>query len=174
MKSDGLINNAVKMFDQLSKDGLTHEALELFSQIKDKGNMPDVVAYTAVIEAYANAGQSKEALKAFLRMLASGVLPNVYTYSVLIKGLAKGDAKFLGDVKKYVKEMLGKGMKVNAGTCVAIFEGFVREGKVEEGKEFLEEMKRNGFVLDNKGVREVLKGKRGPVVRGLMDILFGK
>ncbi|KAA8536672.1 hypothetical protein F0562_029150 [Nyssa sinensis] len=173
IRSDGLINNAIKMFDALSKDGLTHEALELFGQIKDKGNMPDVVAHTAVIEAYANAGQGKEALKVYLRMLASGVAPNAYTYTVLIKGLANsGDAKLLGDAKKYVMEMMGKGMKPNAGTYVAVFEAFAREGKVEEGREFLVQMKAKGFVPDEKAVREVLREKRGPVFRSIMNLIF--
>ncbi|KAJ4850280.1 hypothetical protein Tsubulata_038921 [Turnera subulata] len=167
----GLVNNAVKMFDALSKDGLTHEALELFRQIKDKGHMPDVVAHTAVVEAYATAGHSKEALKVFLRMLASGVAPNAYTYSVLIKGLA-ADGKLLGEAKKYVMEMIGKGMRPNAGTYTAVFEAFVREEKVEEGREFLVKMKENGFVPDEKSVREVLGNKRGPVVRSVINILF--
>lgn len=57
MRTEGLTNHAVKMFDALSKDGRTHEALELFAQINDRGHMPDVVAHTAVIEAYANAGE---------------------------------------------------------------------------------------------------------------------
>ncbi|KAF8038660.1 hypothetical protein BT93_B1256 [Corymbia citriodora subsp. variegata] len=56
MRTEGLNDYAVKMFDALSKDGRTHEALELFGQIKDKGHMPDVVAHTAIIEAYCNAG----------------------------------------------------------------------------------------------------------------------
>ncbi|GMH26083.1 hypothetical protein Nepgr_027926 [Nepenthes gracilis] len=172
MRSEGLINNAVKMFDGLSKDGLTHEALELFREIKDKGNMPDVVAHTAVIEAYANAGQSKEALKVYLRMLSSGVAPNAYTYMVLIKGLA-GDGK-LADAKKYLLEMMGKGMKPNAGTYTAVFECFVKEQKVDEGREFLKEMNLMGFLPAEKAVREVFKGKRGPVVRSVMDILFAE
>ncbi|PON69541.1 Tetratricopeptide-like helical domain containing protein [Parasponia andersonii] len=173
MRTDGLLNNAVKMFDGLSKDGLTHEALELFSQIKDKGNMPDVVAHTAVVEAYANAGQTKEALKVFLRMLAAGVAPNAYTYSVLVKGLA-ADPKFLGDAKKYVMEMMAKGMKPNAGTYAAVFEAFAREEKEEEAREFLEQMRDRGFVPDEKAVREVLSSKRGPVFRSVIHILFGK
>ncbi|XP_044483747.1 pentatricopeptide repeat-containing protein At4g38150-like [Mangifera indica] len=172
MRTEGLTNNAVKMFDALSKDGLTHEALELFSQIKDKGHMPDVVAHTAVVEAYMNAGQSKEGVKVFLRMLACGVAPNAYTYSVLIKGLA-GDAR-LDDTQKYLMEMMAKGMRPNAGIYTAVFEAFVREKKVEEGKEFLEQMKKKGFVADEKAVREVLNSKRDPVFRGVMDILFGK
>ncbi|CAO2828918.1 unnamed protein product [Amaranthus hypochondriacus] len=163
MRTEGLMNNAVKMFDEMSKDGLTHEALEMFREIKDKGKMPDVVGFTAVIEAYANAGQCKDAHKVYLKMLASGVLPNAYTYSVLVKSLARG-GMFL-EVKKYVLEMLDKGMRPNAGTCVTVFEAFGREKKEEEGRELLKEMKGRGFVGDEKSVREVLKGKRGPFVR---------
>ncbi|EXB57577.1 hypothetical protein L484_022684 [Morus notabilis] len=173
MSSDGLLNNAVKMFDGLSKDGLTHAALELFAQIKDKGEMPDVVAHTAVIEAYANAGQTKEALKVFLRMLASGVAPNTYTYAVLIKGLA-ANPKFLGDAKKHVLEMMSKGMRPNASVYAAVFEAFARERKEEEAREFLVQIRERGFVPVEKAVREAMKDKRGPVFRSVMSILFGK
>jgi len=161
------------MFDALSQQGLTHEALELFSQIKDKNQMPDVVANTAIIEAYANADQPKEALKAYMRMLASGVCPNAYTYTVLIKGLAF-DAKFLKDAKKYLLEMMEKGMRPNAETYGAVFEGLVKEEKIDEAEKLLEEMKGKGFVPDEKAVREVLSNKRGPVVRTVINILFGK
>ena len=172
MRTEGLMNNAVKMFDEMSKDGLTHEALEMFREIKDKGKLPDVVGFTAVIEAYANAGKCKDAHKVYLKMLASGVLPNAYTYSVLVKSLAGGG--MLLEVKKYVLEMLEKGMRPNAGTCVAVFEAFVREKEEEEGRELLKEMKGRGFIGDEKSVREVLKGKRGPFVRYVMDTLFAK
>eukprot|EP00257_Ricinus_communis_P021960 XP_015581558.1 pentatricopeptide repeat-containing protein At4g38150 isoform X1 [Ricinus communis] len=173
MRSEGLLNSAVKMFDALSKDGLTHEALELFSQIKNKGHMPDVVAYTAVIEAYANAGgQSKEALKAFMRMLAAGVAPNAYTYTVLIKGLA-GDGK-LADANKYVLEMMGKGMRPNAGTYSTVFEAYAKAQKVDEAKLLLQQMKGKGFVPEEKAVREVLNNKRGQVFRTVINILFDK
>jgi pentatricopeptide repeat protein len=170
---DGLLNHAVKMFDALSKQGLTHEALELFGQIKDKGQMPDVVAHTAIVEAYANAGQPKEALKAYIRMLASGVCPNAYTYAVLIRGLV-GDDKFMKDAKKYVLEMMEKGMKPNAETYAAVFEGLVREEKVDEAVKLLEEMKSKGFVPDEKAVKEVLSNKRGHIFRTVISILFGK
>ncbi|KAJ9178315.1 hypothetical protein P3X46_010209 [Hevea brasiliensis] len=120
MLSEGLINNAIKMFDALSKVGLTHEALELFSQIKDKSHMPDVAAHTAVIEVYANAGRSKEAPKVFLRMLACGVAPNAYTYTVPAKAVAT-DGK-LADAKKYIWEMISKGIRPNVGTYTAVFQ----------------------------------------------------
>ncbi|KAK1571984.1 hypothetical protein Q3G72_025707 [Acer saccharum] len=171
MRTEGLTNSAVKMFDALSKDGLTHEALQLFSQIKDKGHMPDVVAHTAVIEAYANAAQSTQAINVFLRMLASGVAPNAYTYTVLIKGLA-ADAKSFADAQKYLLEMMGKGMHPNAATYTAVFEAFVREQKLDEAREFLQQMKIKGFLPNEKAVREVITSKRGQVYREVINILF--
>lgn len=175
IREDGLMNSAVKMFDGLSQDGLTHEALELFSQIKDKGNMPDVIAHTAVMEAYVNAGQGKEAHKVFLRMLASGVLPNAYTYRVVIRGLAEsGEVKMVKEAKKYVGEMVGRGMRPNAGTCVGVFEGLVKVGLEDEGREMLETLKEKGVVPEENKVRDVLKNKRGPVYRTVMSVLYGK
>ncbi|KAF2318930.1 hypothetical protein GH714_011843 [Hevea brasiliensis] len=131
------------------QDGLTHEALELFSQIKDKGHMPDVVAHTAVVEAYANAGQSKEALKALA-----------------------ADGK-LADANKYILEMMSKGMRPNAATYAAVFEAYAKEQKEDQAREFLQQMKQKGFVPDEKAVREVLD-KRGQVFRTVINILFNK
>ncbi|XP_022156341.1 pentatricopeptide repeat-containing protein At4g38150-like [Momordica charantia] len=175
MRTDGLQNSAVKMFDALSKDGRTHEALQLFSIIKEKGHMPDVVAHTAVIEAYVNAGQRKEAHKVYLRMLASGVTPNAYTYTVLIKGLA-ADPKFVGDAKTHLLEMMGRGLRPNAGTYTAVFEALARESRVEEAREFMRQMEAKGFVANEKDVKEVLNAKRvrGPLFRTLINILFNK
>ncbi|KAL2477693.1 Tetratricopeptide repeat (TPR)-like superfamily protein [Forsythia ovata] len=174
-REDGLMNSAVKMFDGLSQDGLTHEALELFSQIKDKGKMPDVVAHTAVIEAYVQASQAKEAHKVYLRMLASGVLPNAYTYRVLIRGLVKsGEAKMVKEAQKYVGEMVGRGMRPNATICVETFEGLVKVGLDKEGREMLEMLKEKGFVPEENKVRESLKNKRGTVYRTVMSVLYGK
>ncbi|QCE07193.1 pentatricopeptide repeat-containing protein At4g38150-like [Vigna unguiculata] len=170
---DGLLNHAVKMFDALSKEGLTHEALELFAQIKDKGHMPDVVAHTAILEAYANAAQPKEAHKVYMRMLASGVSPNAYTYAVLVTALA-ADAKFVKDASKYLLEMMDKGMKPNAKTYTSVFEGLLKEERLDEATRLLEQMKAKGFVPDEKAVREVVSNKRGQVFRNLINLLFGR
>ncbi|KAK4273348.1 hypothetical protein QN277_021769 [Acacia crassicarpa] len=135
--------------------------------------MPDVVAHTAIIEAYANAAQPKEALKVYMRMLASGVSPNAYTYTVLIKGLTS-DSKFFGDAKKYLLEMMEKGMTPNAATYTAVFEALARDYKAEEATEFLKQMKAKGFVADEKAVRELLSSNRGPIFRTVLSILFGR
>ncbi|GKB91344.1 pentatricopeptide repeat-containing protein [Tanacetum coccineum] len=121
--------------------------------------MPQVIAHTAVIQAYADAGKPKDALKVFERMLACGVLPNAYTYSVLVNCLAgSGEWKMVKEGVKWFCEMMGKGIRPNAETCVALFEGVVKCGKMEEGRELVRKMKGFGFQVDEKGVREVIKG----------------
>ncbi|CAD5171472.1 pentatricopeptide repeat-containing protein At4g38150-like [Musa acuminata AAA Group] len=172
MRTEGLTNHAIKMFDALSKDGLIHEALQLLTIIKDKGTMPDVVAHTAVLEAYANAGgHAKEAIRTYERMLASGVSPNAYTFAVLIKGLAK-DGR-LPESRKYLLEMMGRGMRPNAGTYIAVFEAYLREQREDDARALLEEMREKGFMPEENAVRETI-GKRGQVYRGIMNLLFGK
>ncbi|KAL6125771.1 hypothetical protein ACLB2K_073825 [Fragaria x ananassa] len=71
-------------------------------------------------------------------------LPQVF----LIKGLAV-DADFFGDAKKYLIQMLDKGMYPNAATYTAVLEGLGRQEdkKAEEvGKDSLEVMMAKGFV----------------------------
>ncbi|XP_062002101.1 pentatricopeptide repeat-containing protein At4g38150-like [Rosa rugosa] len=171
----GVILSVVKMVEGLSMDGYNLEAAEIGAEVMDKGNMPGVVVFTGIIEEYAKMGRTLDALKAYKRMLASKVTPNSYTYSILIETLAgDADPKFLVVAKKYMLEMMGMGMKPNALTYTAVFKGFAQRGKTEEAKQFLEDMKAKGFEPDEKAVREVLMGRRGPMVRSLFNILFGK
>nr|XP_011466370.1 PREDICTED: pentatricopeptide repeat-containing protein At1g74850, chloroplastic-like [Fragaria vesca subsp. vesca]XP_011466371.1 PREDICTED: pentatricopeptide repeat-containing protein At1g74850, chloroplastic-like [Fragaria vesca subsp. vesca]XP_011466372.1 PREDICTED: pentatricopeptide repeat-containing protein At1g74850, chloroplastic-like [Fragaria vesca subsp. vesca] len=101
--------------------------------------------------------------------------PNAYTYSVIIKTLAADpEPNFLGVVKECVMEMMGKGMQPNAKTYTAVLEAYAGHAKMEEGKEFLEEMKANGFVADKmamRAMRRALRGKR-PLVKIIINILF--
>ncbi|KAI3810617.1 hypothetical protein L1987_20238 [Smallanthus sonchifolius] len=97
-----------------------------------------------------------------------------YTYTVLIKALAgSGDEKLLGEAKKLFVEMMGKGVGLNAGTCVAILEGLVKVGKEEEGREVVLKIRALGLDQDEEGLKELLKNKRGHVFHSVMNILFG-
>eukprot|EP00252_Welwitschia_mirabilis_P006306 TRINITY_DN17160_c0_g1_i1.p1 TRINITY_DN17160_c0_g1~~TRINITY_DN17160_c0_g1_i1.p1 ORF type:complete len:174 (+),score=34.77 TRINITY_DN17160_c0_g1_i1:441-962(+) len=171
MREDGLVQAAAKMCDGLSQDGLTHEAMQLFAHMKDKGNMPDVVAHTAVVEAYSKAGKPREALKVFLRMLASGVKPNSYSYSVLIQGLCRGG--MLQEAAKYTLEMLDNKMKPNAGIYVTLVDSYLRAGKEADIRELLGKMRGKGFVADDKAARQYMQ-KIKRFNRPVMDVLFGQ
>jgi pentatricopeptide repeat protein len=173
MRTEGLTDYAIKMFDGLSKDGLTHEALALFAVIKDKGTMPDVVVHTAVLEAYTSAGPAhwRDAVRTYDRMLASGVAPNAYTLAVLVKGLAASDQ--CSEAGKYLVEMLDRRMRPNVATYLAAFEAYVRLEKLEQGKLLLETMKGKGFVPDEEAVRSDTV-KRGHLFKGIVSMLFDK
>ncbi|KAM5560826.1 hypothetical protein ABKV19_021797 [Rosa sericea] len=174
-KGRPVINTFTKMIIMLKKDGFFCQVQEVLSELESTNKIPDVVTHTGVMGIYSKADEVKEVLKVFMRMLSLGVAPNAYTYSVLIKALAK-DPNFLGDVKMYTLEMMDKGMRPNARTYTAVFKAFARlkDFKVEKGKEFLKEMKARGFVPNKKAVMEVLKGRKGPVVKTVISILFAK
>uniref|UniRef100_A0A0D6R3J0 Pentacotripeptide-repeat region of PRORP domain-containing protein n=1 Tax=Araucaria cunninghamii TaxID=56994 RepID=A0A0D6R3J0_ARACU len=171
MKEDNLVQQAVKMFDGLSKDGYTQEAMKLFGVLKDKAKMPDIVAHTAVVEAYCKAGKIKDGLKCFMRMQASGIKPNSYSYSVLIHGLCQ--AGMLEEAGKYMLDMLSNGWNPNAATYVTLVDSYLRAKKENEMQQLLVKLKGKGFVADDKAAREHMK-KMGRFNRGVMDVLFGQ
>ncbi|CAN6677149.1 unnamed protein product [Malus baccata var. baccata] len=165
-------------FDMLSglvDDGYGDEAFELFEPVFETSIYPSFVMHTTIIQAYVVAGKIKGAFDAYLRMLAVKITPNLYTYSVLIKALSANPNLFKS-AKVNLLDMMKKKMHPNAGTYTAVFEGFARQGDkgVDEGREFLNEMKGNGFEPDEGAVREVLRGRKGEVVQGVMEILFDK
>lgn len=136
------------MFEALIQDGLTKEAMELRASILDTGKIPLVVFFTFGIGCPSSVvGETQAAINAFLQMLSHGVTHNAYTYSILIKTLAK-DPDFIGDAKKYLLEMVNKGMRPNVDTYKSVVEAFAREEKMEECWELMKQMKAKGIVLD--------------------------
>ncbi|KAM5560819.1 pentatricopeptide repeat-containing protein [Rosa sericea] len=174
-RTGALVSTVTRMLNMLRNDGFLSQAEEIRTALEVDHNLPEVVTHTGVIEIYGRHDEAKHALKVFLRMLSLGVSPNAYTYSVLIKALAK-DSNFLGDAKKYLLEMMDKGMQPNARTYTPVFKAFARleQDNVKKGKEFLMEMEAMGFRANKKAVMEVLKDRKGPVIKTVIKILFGK
>ncbi|KAL6130525.1 hypothetical protein ACLB2K_068904 [Fragaria x ananassa] len=136
-----------------------------------------------VISEFSEEGFGKHAAKIFCAMVEDGnvseamdLFQSTPETRINPMGLAV-DADFFGDAKKYLIEMLDKGMHPNAGTYTAVLEGFGRQENKkaeEEGKEFLEVMMAKGFVPDTEAVREVLKGRPTPVISRVMSIILSK
>lgn len=164
-----------RMLNMLITEGFLSQAQEIKAEVEFNDDLPEVVMHTGVMEIYSKANKAKEALRVFQRMIYLGISPNAYTYSVLIKALTK-DPNFLNDAKQYVLEMMDKGMQPNARTYTAVFYAFARlgEDKLNEGKEFVKQIKARGFVANKKAVREVLKDKSEPIAKSVIDILFGE
>ncbi|KAM5560818.1 pentatricopeptide repeat-containing protein [Rosa sericea] len=175
---EGFVKTVVRMFKMLEREGFLSQAQEIRAKIYslcESNDMPEVVIHTGMMEIYSKADRSKEALRVFQRMISLGVAPNAYTYSVLIKALTK-DPDFLDDAKQYVLEMMGNGMQPNAKTYTTLFYAFAQLGKdkLKEAKEFVKQMKARGFVANKKAVKEVLKGKKAPIAKMVINILFAE
>ncbi|CAK8539857.1 unnamed protein product [Lathyrus sativus] len=171
MKETGLIPNAVAMLDGLCKDGNVQEALKLFGLMREKGTIPEIVIYTAVVEGYTKAHKFDDAIRIFRKMQSNGITPNAFSYTVLIQGLYK--CSRLQDAFEFCVEMLEAGHSLNVTTFVGLVDGFCKENGVEEAKGVVKTLTEKGFAFDEKAVREFLD-KKAPFSPSIWEAVFGK
>ncbi|PIN24009.1 hypothetical protein CDL12_03252 [Handroanthus impetiginosus] len=171
MKETGLIPNAVAMLDGLCKDGLVQEAMKLFGLMREKGTIPEVVVYTAVVEGFCKAHKFDDAVRIFKKMQSNGVVPNVFSFQVLIQGLCSG--KRLEDAYEYTIEMLEAGHSPNLATFTGLVDVYCREKGLEEAQNAIGAMRHKGFFVEEKAVREYLD-KKGPFLPLVWEAILGK
>ena len=171
MKETGLIPNAVAMLDGLCKDGLVQEALKLFGLMREKGTIPEIVIYTAVVEGYTKAHKADDAKRIFRKMQSSGISPNAFSYTVLIQGLYKCNR--LHDAFEFCVEMLEAGHSPNVTAFVGLVDGFCNEKGVEEAKSAIKTLTEKGFVVNEKAVGQFLD-KKAPFSPSVWEAIFGK
>lgn len=171
MKETGLIPNAVAMLDGLCKDGLVQEAMKLFELMREKGTIPEVVIYTAVVEGFLQARKPDDAKRIFRKMQNNGIAPNAFSYSVLIQGLYKCEK--LEDAIEFTLEMSEAGYSPNVATFVGLVDGICREKGVEDAKTFINDLRKKGFFLNEKSVRDFLE-KKAPFSPPVWEAIFGK
>lgn len=171
MKETGLIPNAVAMLDGLCKDGNVQEALKLFGLMREKGTIPEIVIYTAVVEGYTKAHKADDAIRIFRKMQSNGISPNAFSYTVLIQGLYK--CSRLQESFEFCIEMLEAGHSPNVTTFVGLVDGFCKEKGVEEAKGVIKTLTEKGFAIDEKAVR-VFLDKKAPFSPSVWEAIFGK
>ncbi|KAL6964168.1 hypothetical protein U1Q18_035226 [Sarracenia purpurea var. burkii] len=171
MKETGLIPNAVAMLDGLCKDGLVQEAMKLFGLMREKGTIPEVVIYTAVVEGFCQAQKLDDATRIFRKMQKNGISPNSFSYTILIQGLCKGNR--LEDAFDLCVEMLEAGHSPNLATFTGLVDGFCREKGLEEAQSTIKALRQKGFSFDEKLVKEYLD-KKGPFLQLVWEAIFGK
>ncbi|KAG0452661.1 hypothetical protein HPP92_025033 [Vanilla planifolia] len=171
MKETGLIPNAVAMLDGLCKDGLVQEAMKLFGLMREKGSIPEVVIYTAVVEGFCKATKFDDAKRIFRKMQNNGVVPNSFSYSVIIQGFCKG--KRLEDAVEFCMEMVDAMHSPNGATFTALIDLYSKEKGVKEAEDFVRSLGERGFALDEKAIREHLD-KKGPYSPMVWEAIFGK
>lgn len=171
MKETGMIPNAVAMLDGLCKDGLVQDAMKLFGLMREKGSMPEVVIYTAVVEGFCKAAKFDDAKRIFRKMQKNEVVPNAFSYSVMIQGLCKG--KRLEDAVEFCNEMLDVGKSPNGTTFTGLVDVCCKEKGIKEAEELVSGLRKRGYALDEKAIREHLD-KKGPYSPMVWEAIFGK
>lgn len=171
MKETGLIPNAVSMLHGLCQDGLVQEAMKLFSLMHEKGTIPEVIIYTAVIEGFCKAHKLDDAKRIFRKMQGNGLSPNAITYGVLIQGLIH--KKSLDDALVFSVEMLEAGHSPNLATFTGLVDCFCREKGLEEAQNMIKTLREKSFFFEDKAVREYLD-KKGPFSQLVWEAILGK
>lgn len=171
MKETGLIPNAVAMLHGLCNDGLVQEAMKLFSLMREKGTIPEVVIYTAVVEGFCKAQKLEDAKRIFRKMQNNGISPNAFSYSVLIQGLYKGNS--LDEALEFCVEMLEAGHSPNLATFTGLVDGFCRERGLEAAEAMIGTLRHKGYSVDGKAVKEFME-KTGPFLPLVWEAIFGK
>ncbi|KAK9072789.1 hypothetical protein SSX86_009224 [Deinandra increscens subsp. villosa] len=171
MKETGLIPNAVAMLHGLCNDGLVQDALKLFGVMRERGSIPEVVIYTAVVEGFCKAHKPDEAIRIFRKMQSNGIVPNAFSYGVLVQGLVKGNR--LDDGFEWCLEMVEAGHSPNLATFTGLVNAFCRERGLESAQIVIGKLKDKGFGFDEKGVREFME-KKGPFLPMVWEAIFGK
>ncbi|XP_062212824.1 pentatricopeptide repeat-containing protein At4g38150-like [Phragmites australis] len=171
MKETGLIPNAVAMLDGLCKNGLVQDAMKLFGLMREKGAIPEVVIYTATVEAFCKAAKLDDAVRIFRKMQGNGVIPNAFSYWLLIQGLWKGGR--LDDAVAFCVEMFEAGLSPNAETFVGLVDVVCKTRGVDEGEKLVRGFQDRNFAIDEKSIREHLD-KKGPFSPVVWEVIFGK
>lgn len=171
MKETGLIPNAVSMLHGLCQDGLVQEAMKLFSLMHEKGTIPEVIIYTAVIEGFCKAHKLDDAKRIFRKMQGNGISPNAITYGVLIQGLIC--KKSLDDALLFSVEMLEAGHSPNLATFTGLVDCFCREKGLEEAQNMIKTLREKSFFFEDKAIREYLD-KKGPFSQLVWEAILGK
>ncbi|KAL3617110.1 hypothetical protein CASFOL_039504 [Castilleja foliolosa] len=125
--------------------------------MREKGTIPEVVLYTAVVEGFCKVRKFDDAIRIFVKMQSNGVVPNAYSYQVLIRGLCNGNR--LDDACVFAIGMLEAGHYPNLGTVTRL--------------KVFDEMRAKGFFVEEKKVREYLH-KNGPFVPSVFEAILGK
>lgn len=67
------------------------EALSTFEEMQKSGVEPDTQSYTALIDAYGQAGLCNEAERVLKQMKSAGYIADCVTYGVLVRAFAKAE-----------------------------------------------------------------------------------
>ncbi|XP_058078679.1 pentatricopeptide repeat-containing protein At5g04780, mitochondrial-like [Magnolia sinica] len=132
LELDVFVGNS--LIDMYAKCGDSDSSLRVFDMMAER----DVVTWTALVSAYADAGLLEEAAEVFQSMQLSGVDPDLISWNTLISGFAQN-----GESEKalhLLEEMRDRGLKPGVNSWNGIISGCVQNGFFEDALDLFGEM----------------------------------
>ncbi|KAK6939091.1 Pentatricopeptide repeat, partial [Dillenia turbinata] len=120
MVSDGFsadCSTFAYIIEGLGRAGQVDSAVEVFKNMDDKGCVPDVGAYNAIISCFISAGDLNESMK-YYRCMLDDCDPDLGTYIKLIAAFLR--TRKVADAIEVFDEMLGRGIIPTTGMITSI------------------------------------------------------
>ncbi|KAL5699496.1 hypothetical protein ACHQM5_030389 [Ranunculus cassubicifolius] len=145
------------------KIGKPELALGFYDNVEKSGALscPNVVTYTALVNALCKQGRVKEVQDLVCKMENEGVVLDAVFYSSWICGYF--DKGVLKEAFRKHWKMLGKGIMPDTVSYTILIDGFSKEGNLEKAVGFLNEMKKGGLRPNLVTYTAIIRGfcKRG-------------
>ncbi|XP_020579029.1 pentatricopeptide repeat-containing protein At4g39530-like [Phalaenopsis equestris] len=126
---------ASTLIDMYAKSGSIEDASKVFENLSTK----DRIAWTALIDGYAQHGMGINALESFSKMIEDGIYPNVVTFVSLLNACShSGLIKDGISLFELMKSIYGIEPVIHHYTCMVDLLG--RAGRLEEALEFIKAM----------------------------------
>ncbi|OMP01524.1 hypothetical protein COLO4_11806 [Corchorus olitorius] len=120
------------------KAGKRDEASLLFSRMQEEGINPGMISYNIMINIYAGAGLCHEVETLLQAMQRDGLSPDSSTYLSLIQAYTEW---MMGEAERVYKELITAGLSPDLACYRTMLRGYFDYGLVEEGINFLEQIR---------------------------------
>lgn len=118
------------------------DASNFLAVMVDKGFLPDMVVYSAVINEWLKIGEVDYALKIFKGISGNTRCPDVVTYNTIINGLCK--AKRVSEANDFYQEMIQKCLVPSIVTYNLLIDAYCKNGDIEIAVELFKIMSEKG------------------------------
>lgn len=130
----------------------SRECRRLLDVIKDKGLIPNVWVYNALVRVHTKGGMVKQALEMLETMRRHDVSPNQVTYGILIDGISKSEnltkEELLSASRRILGELKDRKIKQTVSTSTSLINLWSVIGNLREAEQQFDLLKRNRMKPD--------------------------
>jgi pentatricopeptide repeat protein len=113
----------------LCKEGRIHDARVLLDEMPQRGVVPSVWTYNAMIDGYCKAGRMKHALGIKALMEGNGCNPDDWTYNSLIHGLCGGKPD---EAEELLNGAIARGFTPTVITFTNMINGYCKAERIDD------------------------------------------